>query len=119
MLLLFTVNEDVNVTIDRTVAAPSDMFSDRDGNVNIFADDASHRRRQPYKLNVQEEVINYPAMQELQKPPTIGVLGGMSQSQNNAPVTFYKFTDQQKRQLRQEMYQDPFNPLATEEDQPG
>ena len=116
MLLLFTVNEDVNVTIDRTVAAPSDMFSDRDGNVNIFADDASNRRRQPYKLNVQEEVINYPAMQELQKPPTIGVLGGMSQSQNNAPVTFYKFTDQQKRQLRQEMYQDPFNPLATEED---
>ena len=110
------------MTIDRTVA-PSDMLSDRDGGLNIFADDASQFRkqpRQPYKLNLQENTFNNMRMEELDRPPRTNMLGGVSQSQNNAPVQFYKFTNKQKRQLRQEMYQDPFNPLATEEeDMPG
>ena len=78
-----------------------------DGVVNIFADDPNQFRKppkQPYKLNLQENSFNGMRMEELLNPPRNQVLGGVSQSQNNAPVQFYKFTDRQKKQLRQEMY---------------
>ena len=51
-------------------------------------------------------------------PPNSGVLGGMSQSTSEAPVQFYRFTNERKKQLRNDLYQDPFNPMATEENQP-
>ena len=56
-----------------------------------------------------QQMIEIPA-------PSVGILGGISQSQESAPVKFYRFTDNMKREMKEQLYLDPFNPLATEED---
>lgn len=53
-------------------------------------------------------------MQEIEPPSDHGMLGGVSQSHRDAPVTFYRFTKQRQDKIKKDMYQDPFlhsNPL--------
>ena len=50
------------------------------------------------------------------EPPSHGVLGGVGQSHNDAPVQFYRFTKERKQNMEKAMYQNPFNPL-TDNDQ--
>ena len=76
------------------------------------------KSRQVYTLKTNENQQTMQTMMEVVPPKSSGVLGGVSQSQTDAPVQFYRFTNERKKQLRNDLYQDPFNPLATEENQP-
>ena len=44
-------------------------------------------------------------------PPDSTVLGGMSQTQTDAPIQFYRFTSARMQKMKQDMYQDPFIPM--------
>ena len=68
-----------------------------------------------YRLAPEEQTQKISLQEMLQvPPPETAVLGGVSQSQSNAPVQFYRFSKERKQRMKAEMYQDPFNPTATE-----
>lgn len=72
--------------------------------------------RRPYTLRpeVNEQSVSMQQMLEVQ-PPSHGVLGGVAQSHNDAPVQFYRFTKERKQNMEKAMYQNPFNPLTDDD----